>query len=702
MSIPVVLLPTSEGVGVYALGLGLKYALKRQGYGVEQFNPLAQTSLSPDQIEQYFLTGKIQDLLTHFLELYDQKIAASSANFVLIEGTFISDQLNRKWFNPYVEVFNAALIRAFNAHVVLIVRGDTRTLTKLEKHITLFAQALDSKRILGIVVTKLNAPVDEYGQSCFSLLDESPGEDQHQIQKTDIQSLTIFNTDKKATKLLGITSWQKKLAYPRMIDIQRFMNCDVLYIDQGDTRRVQQITMCSRTIDEVLKSMKPGVLIITSSDRTDVILAACLAAQRGMRIAGLLLTANYYLTDEKATFFESVAKDAHLTILTTHHKSVSTILSLAKIDYSDFPDDDQERLQLLQESISECLDIQPFINKLSANVIKKMSPPAFRHYLIYRARKNKKRIVLPEGNEPRTIEAAIYCQNQGIADCILLGEKTDINHVADLHGFSLPDAIEIIDPDSVCDHYIQSMCQLRQHKNLTEIEAKVWLENAVTLGTMMVQQGDADGLVSGAIHTTANTIRPALKLIRPKPGYSRISSVFFMCMEDEVLVYGDCAINPDPDAQTLADIAIQSAQTAKTFGIDPKVAMLSYSTGSSGQGASVDKVKQATRIVKDKQPELIIDGPIQYDAATVERIAHQKAPDSPVAGQANVLIFPDLVSGNATYKAVQQSAHVLSIGPILQGLAKPINDLSRGATVNDIIYTIAVTAIQAGSLHKTP
>jgi len=258
----------------------------------------------------------------------------------------------------------------------------------------------------------------------------------------------------------------------------------------------------------------------------------------------------------------------------------------------------------------------------------------------------------------------------------------------------LPEGLEIVDPDLIRDDYVEKMVTLRKGK-LNELQAKEQLQDTVVLGTMMLALDQVDGLVSGAVHTTANTVRPAFQLIKTAPDYSLVSSVFFMLLPDEVYVYGDCAINPDPDAAQLAEIAIQSADSAKAFGIDPRIAMISYSTGTSGAGADVEKVAEATRIAKERRPDLLIDGPLQYDAASVESVGRQKAPDSQVAGRANVFIFPDLNTGNTTYKAVQRAANVVSVGPMLQGLNKPVNDLSRGALVDDIVFTIALTAIQA-------
>jgi len=302
--------------------------------------------------------------------------------------------------------------------------------------------------------------------------------------------------------------------------------------------------------------------------------------------------------------------------------------------------------------------------------------------------------VLPEGDEPRTIEAAIICQRRGIANCVLLGNRDDIEDVARNRGLTLPEALTIIDPESTRAHYIAPMVKRRRGK-LNELTAEAQLQDNVVLGTMMLQLDEVDGLVSGAVHTTANTVRPAFQLIKTAPEYRQVSSIFFMLLPEQVVVYGDCAINPDPDAETLAEIAIQSAHSAQAFGIEPRVAMISYSTGDSGTGADVDKVREATRIAKQRAPGLLIDGPLQYDAAAIESVGKQKAPDSPVAGNATVFVFPDLNTGNTTYKAVQRSARVVSVGPMLQGLNKPVNDLSRGALVDDIVYTIALTAIQA-------
>lgn len=337
---------------------------------------------------------------------------------------------------------------------------------------------------------------------------------------------------------------------------------------------------------------------------------------------------------------------------------------------------------------------QALTSLLEDTTTPRLSPAAFRHALIQKAKAANKRIVLPEGDEPRTVEAAIICQEKGIANCVLLAKQEAVNAVVDAKGLTLPQGLEIIDPDTIKGDYIDAMVERRKGK-LDADGAKKALEDTVVLGTMMLQMDDVDGLVSGAVHTTADTIRPAFQLIKTAPEYSLVSSVFFMLLPDEVAVYGDCAVNPNPSAEQIAEIALQSAESARAFGLDPRVALISYSTGKSGMGPDVEKVSAAFDALVARDASLKVDGPLQFDAATVPSVGRQKAPDSKVAGRANVLIFPDLNTGNTTYKAVQRSAGVISVGPMLQGLNKPVNDLSRGALVDDIVFTIALTAIQA-------
>jgi phosphate acetyltransferase len=324
----------------------------------------------------------------------------------------------------------------------------------------------------------------------------------------------------------------------------------------------------------------------------------------------------------------------------------------------------------------------------------------FEYELIRRAKSRRQRIVLPEGSDERILRAAEILALRQVADLTLLGAPDKIRRRIGELGLKLDD-IRIIDPVTSPDRdrYAQTYFNLRRHKGISEQMAHDVLEDVSYFGTLMVYLGDADGMVSGAAHTTQHTIRPSFETVKTKPGVKLVSSVFFMCLPDQVLVYGDCAVNPNPNSDELADIAISSAATATAFGIEPRIAMLSYSSGSSGKGEEVEKVREAVRIVRERRPDLKVEGPIQYDAAVDIEVGRSKMPESEVAGHATVLIFPDLNTGNNTYKAVQRSAGAVAIGPVLQGLNKPVNDLSRGCTVTDIVNTVAITAIQAQNEH---
>jgi phosphate acetyltransferase len=328
----------------------------------------------------------------------------------------------------------------------------------------------------------------------------------------------------------------------------------------------------------------------------------------------------------------------------------------------------------------------------------------FTYQLLKKARASKRHIVLPEGAEPRILKAAAILLAKDAVRLTLLGHRDEIAAMLKKQRIALDlERLEIVDPSESerLDDYAATFQQLRHHKGITPESARDTMQDVSYFGTMMVYKGEADGMVSGATHTTQHTLRPALQFVKTKPGFSIVSSVFFMCLEDGVVAYGDCAVNPDPTAEQLAEIAIASADTAATFGIEPRVALLSYSSGTSGEGADVVKVRTATEIARRRRPDLKLEGPIQYDAAVDPVVAAQKMPGSEVAGQATVFIFPDLNTGNNTYKAVQRESGAIAIGPILQGLRKPVNDLSRGCTVEDIVNTVVITAIQAGE-HDPP
>ncbi|MBV8048275.1 MAG: phosphate acetyltransferase, partial [Paludibacterium sp.] len=480
---------------------------------------------------------------------------------------------------------------------------------------------------------------------------------------------------------------------PRTLDVARHLNATITHAGQISERRVNSIVVTLRTAPHIIHLLKPGALVLTSGDREDVILTAAMASMNGVPLAGLVFTCESQ-PDPRIMQLCQQAFSSNLPVMISALNTFETSSLLAQMGKA-VPEDDTERMERVIDHVAENLHADKLKQFVGEPHEPRLPPPAFRYQLREKARQADKRIVLPEGNEPRTIRAAAICHEKHIARCVLLGDPIEIQRIAETQGIVLPDSLEILDPNKIRGNYIEPMVELRKSKGLTAPMAEQQLEDSVVLGTMMLAEGDVDGLVSGAVHTTANTIRPALQLIKTAPGAGLVSSVFFMLMPEQVLVYGDCAVNPDPTPEELANIAIQSADSAKAFGIEPRVAMISYSTGSSGSGSDVEKVREATRIAREKRPDLIIDGPMQYDAASVESVARQKAPGSEVAGRATVFIFPDLNTGNTTYKAVQRSANVISVGPMLQGLRKPVNDLSRGALVDDIVYTIALTALQA-------
>jgi phosphate acetyltransferase len=346
--------------------------------------------------------------------------------------------------------------------------------------------------------------------------------------------------------------------------------------------------------------------------------------------------------------------------------------------------------------LEKYVNAQKLYERINLSRPTRVTPIMFEHALIEQAKSNRKHIVLPEGTEDRILRAAEILLLRGVADLTLLGPVAEIEQKATSLGVSIEGAT-LLDPADPGrrKEYARTYYELRKHKGIPEQMAFDLVTDVAYFGTLMVHRGEADGLVSGAVHTTAHTLRPAFEIIGLKAGFSLASSIFFMCLPDRVFVFGDCAVNPEPTMEQLADIAASSAETARAFGIEPRVAMLSYSTGESGKGADVEKVRQATQRVRSLRPDLSVEGPIQYDAAVDPSVAQVKLPGSQVAGRATVFIFPDLNNGNITYKAVQRSANALAIGPIIQGLKRPVNDLSRGATVPDIVNTVAITAIQA-------
>ncbi|MEU8315466.1 MULTISPECIES: phosphate acetyltransferase [unclassified Micromonospora] len=449
-------------------------------------------------------------------------------------------------------------------------------------------------------------------------------------------------------------------------------------------------------VPTLLDHLTDGALVITPGDRADLLVAAGAAHVAGqVSLAGLVLTLGEQPDPRAMRLVERM--NTGLPVLSVPSDSYDTVSASSRIEGRPSTANPR-KVEAALGAFERCVDTDDLARRLRVSRSARVTPLMFENDLIDRARARRRRLVLPEGADERILRATEVLLRRGVAEITLLGRPDEIARRTRELGVDLGDA-QVVDPASSPwrDEFAQAYAELRAHRGVTVELAHDIVAQPNYFGTMMVETGHADGMVSGATHTTAATIRPAFEIIRTVPGVSVASSVFFMLLADRVLVYGDCAVNPDPDADQLADIAISSADTAARFGIEPRVAMLSYSTGSSGSGADVEKVAAATKLVRERRPDLLVEGPIQYDAAIDPQVAATKLPDSPVAGRATVFIFPDLNTGNNTYKAVQRSAGAVAVGPVMQGLRRPVNDLSRGATVPDIVNTVAITAIQAAA-----
>ncbi|GMA15691.1 phosphate acetyltransferase [Deinococcus metallilatus] len=689
--------PTRNGVGLTSTALGLLRALERQGLKVAFLKPIAQThetapddsvhfartlahAVTPDPIplsvaEEQLSQGQEEDLMESVVALAREAAAGvtGGADVLVAEGLALNER------NNYAGRLNASLARNLEADVVLVSSLSGVTPAALADELEIAVQAYRRSDGSGLAGYVLNfAPLElDFG----GLLAELRA-----------RSRVLASGE---LPLLGVIAQSPALGAPRTLDVARYLGAEILNEGEAGLRRVTSTVVTARSVPKMADLFTSGALVVTPGDREDVVMAASLSHLSGVPLAGLMFTSGS-APEASIEKLCRAALTSTLPVLRVETNSYNTASRLSRMD-ARVPHDDLERMERIIDFIADRLDTVPLGTRLRApgGDERRLPPSAFRYELIQKARAAGKRIVLPEGDEPRTVRAAIRCVEKGIARCVLLAKPEKVRQVAEGQSLTLPEGLEVLDPESIRANYVAPMVDLRKSKGLTAPMAEAQLEDNVVLGTMMLALGEVDGLVSGAVHTTANTVRPALQLIKTAPGVRLVSSIFFMLMPEQVLVYGDAAINPNPNAEELADIAIQSADSARAFGIPPRIAMLSYSTGESGAGEDVEKVKVATQLVRERRPDLPVDGPLQYDAASVLSVGRQKAPNSPVAGRATVFIFPDLNTGNTTYKAVQRAAGVVAVGPMLQGLRKPVNDLSRGALVDDIVYTIALTAIQA-------
>ena len=679
-----VYIASPEGdTGKSTVALGVLQMLCATTARVGVFRPITRSATEPDYILELLLEYSTADIeyqqavgvsyeqvhadpdaaISEIVMRYHQVAAACDA--VVIIGSDYTDVAS-----PSELRFNARIAVNLGAPVLLVVRGSQRSPDEVEQLAELCAAELASEhaQLLAIIANRCAAdalePVRErlagFGVPCWSL-PEVP-----------------------------------LLIAPTMAELREALDGE-LYSGDPELlhREALGVMVGGMTAEHILERLFDGAVVIAPGDRSDVLLSVVNAheAESFPSLAGIVM--NGGLLPHPAIARLITGLKPRLPILTTASGTYDTA-GVAHRTRGRMSADNPRKVETALALMETHVDAAEFLRRLEVPLTSVVTPQMFEYQLIERARADRKTVVLPEGDDDRVLRAAGRVLQRKVADLIILGDETAVRARAAELGVDITDA-QVLDPQASehLEDFAREYTELRKHKGMTFERARETVGDISYFGTMMVHRGLADGMVSGAAHTTAHTIRPSFEIIKTVPGVSTVSSVFLMCLADRVLAYGDCAVVPDPTSQQLADIAISSAATATRFGIDARVAMLSYSTGESGTGADVDKVRVATGLVRDRAPELLVEGPIQYDAAIEPTVADAKLPGSEVAGRATVFIFPDLNTGNNTYKAVQRSAGAVAIGPVLQGLRKPVNDLSRGALVADIVNTVAITAIQA-------
>ncbi len=610
--------------------------------------------------------GRHAELLEGILDKY--KALESKNDFVMCLGTDYEDISSAFEFD-----INAEIANNLGCPLLIVCNARDKSLDAIEESCRFAVESFEEKGCDALAL----------------IVNQTPPEIQEKVAGFLKPKL------KNKIELIYSVPYEPALGCISMSEISRSLKAEVLFGVKQMNRLVTRFTVAAMHLKNFLPRLTKGSLIITPVDRLDIILGT-LAAFRSKtmpNIAGMILTG--YMKPDYVLYNLLEGMSDVVPILKTDEDTFTTAKNVNEL-HSRIHADDPRKIALALGIFESNVDTTELRQKIVGFSVSFITPKMFEFGLIKRARHKKQHIVLPEGEEERILSAAEIILHRDIADITLLGNEQVILEKISSLGLDLKNP-NIIDPihSSHFKDYASTYYQLRKHKGITEDNANDVLSSVNHFGTMMVFKGQADGMVSGAVHSTRNTVRPAFEIIKTREGSSKMSSVFFMCLEDRVLVYGDCAVNPNPTSELLAEIAVKSAETARVFGVEPYVAMLSYSTGTSGVGTDVDKVRKAVDIAHELAPDLPLEGPIQYDAAVDNAVAKTKMPDSKVAGKATVLIFPDLNTGNNTYKAVQRSAKAVAVGPVMQGLNKPVNDLSRGCTVVDIVNTVAITAIQA-------
>jgi phosphate acetyltransferase len=683
-------LEPQSGKTIVALGLMEQLSGRLKNVGV--FRPVISQDGGPDRLitlmtdryhlpfpaeDQYGVTmdtalsllaaGKYDELYTRILERY--KALENRCDGVLCVGTDYTGVSRVLEFD-----FNVDVARNLGASLVPVINGRGKGPEALSRATRTLFELLESRKcdVLAIFINRID-PCER--ENILAALKQGP----------------------PGMPPVFLIPDEPFLDRPTVRDIIHGLGAELISGDDewldGEVRNVKIAAM---ELPNFLDYLEEGSLVITPGDRSDIILGT-LAADRSStypRVAALVLTGNLKPAPQVQRLIEGL-RSSPVPVMSVGTDTFTTSMSVGAIRPT-LTAESKRKIAAALGIIESSMDVQGLLERAALTPSDRVTPLKFQYELVMRAKQQRKHVVLPEGSEDRILRAAEIVLLRDVCDITLLGDSEEILQKAASLGLSL-DRAKILDPrtSELLPDFADAYYELRKHKGISQEMARDTMIDSSYFGTMMVHRGLADGMVSGSIHTTAHTIRPALEFVKTKPGISIVSSVFFMCLSDRVMVYGDCAIVPEPTAEQLADIAISSAATAAAFGIEPRVAMLSYSTGKSGSGPDVDRVREATRIVRERAKDLKVEGPIQYDAAVDATVAKVKIPDSEVAGHATVFIFPDLSAGNNAYKAVQRAADAVAIGPVLQGLKKPVNDLSRGALVADIVNTIAITAIQA-------
>ncbi|WP_226531487.1 phosphate acetyltransferase [Microbacterium paraoxydans] len=692
---------SAEGhTGKSTIALGVLDALMRVSPRVGVFRPIARSATERDEILELLLAhdGVHLDYEDCIGVTYDDvradpdsalstivarfKAVEAQCDSVVIIGSDYTDVAS-----PAELGFNARIAANLGVPVLLVLSGRDQQRQAEQLGTTTAREAAAIGQIAALALSELS----EERAELFAVA----------VNRADPDALAAVIDEVRAvlpgehTPVWAIPE-DRALVAPSIRDILAAVDGALLTGDDDRlTREALTIVVAGMSMVNVLPRLTEEAVVVIPADRTEVLLAALLADASGTfpRIAGIILNGPFPLPETIVRLLDGFASSVPIitTDLGTYDTAVRVMSTRGRLSV-----DSRSRYDRALGLFQAHVDLVELTEQLGLAEAHVVTPLMFQYGLIERARAHRRRIVLPEGDDDRILRAAATLLAREVADLTILGDEAAIRARAVELGVDIA-AARVLSPTdpALVERFAAEYARLRAHKGITLAQAADTVTDVSYFGTMMVHLGLADGMVSGAAHTTAHTIRPSFEIIKTKPGVTVVSSVFLMALADRVLVYGDCAVIPDPTSAQLADIAISSATTARQFGIEPRVAMLSYSTGESGSGADVDKVRAATALVRERAPELPVEGPIQYDAAADAAVAKAKLPDSAVAGRATVFVFPDLNTGNNTYKAVQRSAGAVAIGPVLQGLNKPINDLSRGALVDDIVNTVAITAIQA-------